>query len=222
MPDFSLESAVLTAAGPPYPFVAGVDEVGMGALAGPIVAASVVLCDYGEPPPWVGDLDDSKRLSPRKRERLYSLIMGGATAVGVGWAMNMEIDSDGIVAAHSRAIVQAFSECRTALRGAGLAAVVDGEDLDYLRGELGGGASIFRNRADSRSCSVAAASIVAKVTRDFYMIMSRNTYPRHLFEVHKGYGTAAHLEALGRWGVTPLHRRSFRPVRGGNFPEYVR
>jgi len=225
MPDFSLEIHVADPGLRFCPYVAGVDEVGMGPLAGPIVAAAVVLGDLRSiklsDTPWILDLDDSKKLSPRKRERLYSLIVAEATVVGVGWATNFEVDDVGIVNAHGRALTRAFTECRRALGNDDLAAVVDGEGLDYLRSDLGGYPSVFRDKADSRSYSVAAASIVAKVTRDFYMVAAKNTYPHHGFEQHKGYGTAGHLEALKRWGVTALHRRTFEPIKSGNFLEYT-
>ena len=224
MPDFSLELLALERAGIlRTPFVAGIDEVGMVAIAGPIVAAAVVLVPWFNTrrDKWYLEIDDSKKLSPKKRGQLYSLIIEKAQAVGIGWAPNMMIDADGVSIAHRSALVSAFSNCRAVLGATNLVAVVDGEVLSSLRDDLGGSASVFTNKADSRSYSVAAASIIAKVERDFYMTMSRNTYKHHGFETHKGYATAKHLAALREHGVTSLHRRSFEPLKSGNFPRFI-
>lgn len=225
MPNFALETSALCQAGQPYPFVAGIDEVGMGALAGPIVAAAVVLAHL-RVEPWLAGVDDSKKLSPKRREQLYGVIMLRAVAIGIGWATNEEIDREGLVNAHSRALVMAFEECRGELWSermrqgytptkAEVVSIVDGENLGFLRGELGGDASLFCDKADSKSYSVAAASIVAKVTRDLYMSgeIPKGTHRGFSWGSHKGYGTARHMEELKLYGPTSLHRLSFKPCK---------
>ena len=192
--------------------MAGVDEVGVGALAGPVVAAAVVL---GGGEPWLVMLDDSKRLSRAVREEVRDLIVAEAPVFGVGFADSELVDEVGIAAARRRAVVAAFAECRRAVAaGFALAAVVDDRRLAYCRKELGGAASIFADHADQRSLSVAAASIVAKTWRDAYMRLAADKWPVYDFENNVGYGTPRHLAALAEHGPCELHRRSFRPLSG--------
>ena len=178
--------------------VAGIDEAGRGPWAGPVVAAAAIL-DLARVPPG---LDDSKRLSPARRAALYDALVGVA-ALGVGIAEVEEIDRLNIRQA-------TFLAMRRAVAALGIApahALVDGDalpGLDCPTSAIVGG--------DGRSLSIAAASIVAKVTRDRLMRALAEACPGYGFERHKGYGTAAHRAALARLGPSPHHRLSFRPV----------
>ncbi len=188
-----------------YFYVAGVDEAGRGPWAGPVVAAAVIL------PPQREDLeealagvDDSKRLTPAGREVLYARIMDVALAVGVGEASHREIDDLGIVPATRLAMQRAI---------AALSHPPDYLLLDHIRlPEVNLPQESF-TRGDARVLSIAAASIVAKVTRDRIMEELDARYPGYGFAQHKGYGTAAHREALRRLGPSPIHRRTWAPVR---------
>lgn len=187
-----------------YRAVAGMDEAGRGAWAGPVVAAAVIL-----PPdpvalaPLLGRVDDSKRLSPGARERLYDLIRAHALGVGVGSVPAVEIDRIGIVPATQAAMKQAVEA---------LASPPDFLLVDYLT--LPGVPWPQRGlpHGDALSLSIAAASIIAKVTRDRLMITFDTACPGYGFAQHKGYGTAGHRAALERLGPSPLHRLSFQPV----------
>ena len=209
-PSFDLEQDVRKRADNPNLYVAGVDEVGVGALAGPVMAAAVVL--YGTES-WVSQLDDSKRLTHKKRDYLHDLIIEEARAFGLGYATREEIDDVGIASARRRAIVRAFNECKDSLGVADLAAVVDDRRLARLRPDLGGSPSIFADKADQRSYNVAAASIVAKVIRDRYMQKMSGMYENYDFGNNKGYGTPKHLAAIKERGPCPIHRQSFEPMK---------
>ncbi len=178
-------------------FIAGVDEAGRGPLAGPIVAAAVILGGRIE------GVDDSKRLTARAREALFDLITGGDHAVGVAIVSADRIDRIGIQPANYEAMAKALA----ALEPQPEFALVDGFNIPGCA---------FRHRrivkGDQRSWSIGAASIVAKVTRDRLMIALDAEHPEYGFARHKGYGTAAHLEALARFGPCPAHRRSFAPL----------
>ncbi|KKL84225.1 hypothetical protein LCGC14_1966860 [marine sediment metagenome] len=214
-PSFELEQDVRKRAGNFELLVCGVDEVGVGSLAGPVMAAAVVLSGTE---PWVSGLDDSKRLTPKKRDRLHALIVEQAQAFGLGYANQEEIDDVGIASARRRAIVRAYDECRDALGGGELAAVVDDRRLAWLRSDLGGRASIFADKADQRSYSVAAASIVAKVIRDRYMQKMGAMYDAYGFDTNVGYGTPKHIAAIKEHGPCPLHRLSFEPMKSMSTP----
>ena len=188
-----------------YRCVVGLDEAGRGAWAGPVVAAAVVL------PPRRSDLaaalcgvNDSKQLSPRRREELYPLIWQTALAVGVGQAGPQFIDAHGIVPATHEAM-------RMALRQ--LVVAPDYLLIDALR--LPGVKVPQRGliHGDARVLSIAAASIVAKVTRDRLMVALEPQHPGYGFAAHKGYGTATHRAALQRLGPCAIHRLSFSPLR---------
>jgi ribonuclease HII len=182
--------------------VAGVDEAGRGPWAGPVVAAVVVLDPATLPAGLALRLDDSKRLAPRVREELFAGLATFAR-VGVGRAEAAEIDAVNVLEATMLAMARALA----ALGAAPDLALVDGNRPPALpcavRCVVGG---------DGRSLSVAAASIVAKVTRDRLMVELARDWPGYGFERNKGYGTAEHRRALERLGVTPEHRRSFRPI----------
>jgi ribonuclease HII len=190
--------------------VAGVDEAGRGPLAGPVAAAAVVL------PPgltgkesWLLALDDSKRLSARQREAAYKLILGHAVAVAVVEESSDEIDRIGIGRAVIRAMMKAVGQ---------LAVKPEHLLLDYVPIKECPYPYETLVKGDSRSYSIAAASIVAKVTRDRTMERAEKLYPGYNFARNKGYGTARHREQLAILGPCPLHRRSFAPLRQSLLP----
>lgn len=181
--------------------VAGVDEVGRGPIAGPVVAAAVIL-DPECVRAWWSDLRDSKQLSPGERERLAAFIVDEC-AWAVGVSSHEEVDAAGIVEATRRAIRRALA----ALPATPSFVITDALALPEVA---------LPQRAlthgDALSLSVAAASIVAKVHRDRLMCEHHESWPVYGFERNKGYGTAEHLRALAEHGVCPIHRRSFAPV----------
>ncbi len=183
--------------------VAGVDEAGRGALAGPVVAGAVV-SDWCDALPWHSDVRDSKQLTAAKRERLCELILKETLSVGVGIIQSDEIDRVGIAAAARKAMYRAL-ETLTVTPGCVL---IDWFTLSALRtrqeGVPGG---------DAYCLSIACASIVAKVTRDRIMRDLDHQYEGYGFAAHKGYGTEEHLRQLAARGVTPVHRLSYAPVR---------
>lgn len=195
-PDLSLERAV-------GGLVAGVDEAGRGPWAGPVVAAAVVFDEGGPPAPLRAGIDDSKRCSAVRRAALYPAIVACASAA-VGTASVAEIDGTNIL----RASLLAMRRAVARLDRAPTLALVDGNRAPALpcpvRTVVGG---------DRRSMSIAAASIIAKVTRDRLMTRLSGRYPAYGWDRNAGYGTPAHRLALTRHGPTPHHRRSFRPVR---------
>ena len=187
-----------------YRTVAGIDEVGRGAWAGPVVAAAVVLPpDAAGLAALLGSVDDSKKLTPAARRRLSSLIRSRALAVGLGSVPAPEIDQLGIVPATRRAMTEAVMA---------LTPPPDFLLIDYLT--LPGVACPQQGIAhgDAICLSIAAASIIAKVARDDWMAAQDEDYPGYSFAQHKGYGTARHAGALGRLGPCALHRLSFGPV----------
>lgn len=185
--------------------VAGVDEAGRGPLAGPVVAAAVILA----PGQDITEMRDSKTLSCTVRERLAEKILVEAHAWSVAWADRAEIDVLNILQATMLAM-------RRAIIGLGVrpcAVRVDGNrlpDLDFGGYRIDGRAVV---RGDASVPAIAAASILAKTTRDRIMERMDTLYPGYRFAQHKGYGTALHRECLQRHGPSAIHRRSFRPVR---------
>jgi ribonuclease HII len=177
--------------------IAGVDEAGRGPLAGPIVAAAVIL---GAP---IDGVDDSKRLTESQRESHFVEITGGTHAVGVAIVPPERIDEIGI----QRANYQAMSQALDALKPQPDFALVDGF---VIPGCVVPHCRIVKG--DQRSCSIAAASVVAKVTRDRMLLTLDHAHPEYGFARHKGYATAEHLDALERLGPCPAHRRSFAPL----------
>jgi ribonuclease HII len=183
-----------------FEVVAGVDEAGRGPLAGPVVAAAVVLA----PDRFIGGLADSKALTPARREALAEEIEANAVAWSVGRAEVEEIDSINILQASLLAMRRAV----LALRVAPEKVLVDGNccpDLECVVQAIVGG--------DACIPAISAASILAKVTRDREMEQLHRLYPCYGFDRHKGYPTAAHLAALTKYGPSPLHRKTFGPVR---------
>ena len=177
--------------------IAGVDEAGRGPLAGPVVAAAVILCPEG-----IAGVDDSKRLSAMRREELFALIMARCT-VGIGLASVAEIDALNILHATMLAMVRAVE----ALGVEPGEILVDGNRCPQWR---------YRSRAiiggDGIEPCISAASIIAKVSRDRMMVALDADHPGYGWASNKGYGAAAHLEALRQLGPTAHHRRSFAPV----------
>lgn len=173
---------------------AGIDEAGRGPLAGPVVAACVVM----PPQPLLPGVDDSKKLSEKRREALFDAVRGCARFVGVGVATAREIDELNILQATRLAMARAAQGAPCALF------LVDAIDSLDVPGEVRG---IIHG--DALCYSIAAASIIAKVTRDRMMRELDARYPQYGFAAHKGYGTRAHIEALRTLGPCPEHRRSF-------------
>ncbi len=193
MPDYSYE---LNALQNGFAAVCGVDEAGRGPLAGPVYAAAVIL-----PQGLVIEgLNDSKKLSEKKRELLYDEITKNAVAWSVAYATEKEIDEYNILQATFLAMKRAVESLEP---GADYA-LIDGNRMPSL--DIPGETVI---KGDSLSMSIAAASILAKVTRDRLMLDIDKMYPQYQFSKHKGYGTKLHYEMLAEHGVSPVHRRSF-------------
>lgn len=179
--------------------IAGLDEAGRGPLAGPVVAAAVVLPQKGK---WTG-VDDSKKLSAGQREEIFPLLFEKALGVGVGIVDAQEIDRLNILQASLKAMQLAVGNL--SLPPDFL--LIDG--IHSLRLPL---PQQTIPKGDQRCLSIAAASIVAKVTRDRLMAAYHDQYPQYNFARHKGYGTQEHLQAIRKYGCCPLHRRSFRTI----------
>ncbi|NMB48188.1 ribonuclease HII [Candidatus Kuenenbacteria bacterium] len=186
--------------------VAGLDEAGRGAWAGPVVAAAVVLPQNLK----INGLKDSKLLTPKKREELFIVINKQALAVGVGIISEQVIDKEGIIAATRQAFITAIEKIK--------------DRVDYL---LADGIKIFEHalptefyiKGDRKILSVAAASVVAKVTRDNILKDYHQKYPVYGFDQHKGYGTSEHERKLDQHGWCIIHRQSFRPIAEGRWAE---
>lgn len=181
-------------------FVAGVDEAGRGCLAGPVVAACVILPKDLQ----ISGVDDSKKLSPKKREELFDVITRDSVSFGIGIVGPEEIDKINILQASLKAMriavsLSRISPCHVLVDGnkeipelqIPQRAIIDGDALSY---------------------SIAAASILAKVSRDRLMVEMEKRFPAFKFSLHKGYGTKAHLEELRKFGPTQIHRKTFEPV----------
>ena len=197
------EELALFASG--YACVAGVDEAGRGAWAGPVCAAAVVLpLHKPDLSALLTGVRDSKQCTPRQREALWPIIVTVAQKVGVGWATSAEVDELGIVPATRQAMARAVGR----LDGA-----TDALLVDYVRLPDLALPQRVLPKADVHCLSVAAASIVAKVERDRLMVALDGDFPGYGFARHKGYGTQQHREALARLGPSPIHRLSWRPMR---------
>jgi len=200
MPDFSIERMYLDRG---LERIAGLDEAGRGSLFGPVVAAAVVLPPSwirGDSPPWLAGVDDSKRLSPAKREKLARLLLQEALGVGVGLSTSREVDRLNI----QRASLTAMKRAAAGLESAPDVLLVDGfalKDVHYVQERVIHG--------DQRSLSIAAASILAKVLRDRMMVRLDGMFEGWGLSRHKGYGTREHFRTLARSGATPLHRQTF-------------
>lgn len=181
-------------------FVAGVDEAGRGPLAGPVVAAAVMF----PPGSWIDGVDDSKKLSAKRREELFELICQQALSVGIGIISHTIIDQINIYQAAVQAMIEAVSKLAPLPQHV----LVDGPIQPWRGHNDIPSTSIIDG--DTKCFSIAAASIVAKVTRDRMMIELDKQFPQYGFARHKGYGTKEHYEALRKFGPCEIHRRSFR------------
>ena len=189
-----------------YKYICGVDEAGRGPLCGPVVAAAVILpkdiCIEG--------VNDSKKLSEKKREKLYDEIMARALAVGIGISDVDVIEKVNILNATKLAMIQAINDLQITPDYV----IVDGNQKIDITIPLD---TVIKG--DSKSESIACASIIAKVTRDRMLLKYDKEYPEYGFSKHKGYGTKLHIEAIKEYGITPIHRPSFCQKfinKGGN------
>ncbi len=183
-----------------YTLIAGVDEAGRGCLAGPVVAGAVIL-----PAAWsVADINDSKQLSASKRDALFEIIQRAAVSVGVGIMAEKVVDEVNILQATYRAMEEA------------IAALSPAPDYVLLDAVTLAGVALPQKgmpKGDQLSISIAAASIIAKVTRDRLMVEYDRLYPEYGFAGHKGYGTKQHRQAIAAHGPCPIHRKTFRGVK---------
>lgn len=179
-----------------YEYICGIDEVGRGPLAGPVVTGAVILpkdCD-------ILYLNDSKQLSEKKREELYDIIMEKAVAVSVGYNSPERIDEINIL----QATLEAFEQSLEKMNPRPTLLLNDAVKLPHVTIP-----QVPIIKGDAKSISIAAASIIAKVTRDRLMVQYDEIYPEYGFASNKGYGSASHIEAIKKYGPTPIHRRSF-------------
>lgn len=200
MPDFHLEKSL-------QGYIAGIDEAGCGPWAGPVVAGAVIFTTYeGLPNDLLKCLDDSKKMTPKRREQVFTILkefIGSLCYVGIGQASEREIDQLNI----RQAALLAMGRAITNLKKKPDHLLVDG--TGQPKTEYPAQAII---KGDQRSFSIAAASVVAKVTRDRYMRNLATQYPMYGWDQNAGYGTAAHQKALRDYGITPHHRYSFAPI----------
>jgi ribonuclease HII len=186
-----------------YESVAGLDEAGRGAWAGPVVAAAVIFT----PVCRIDGVDDSKKLTPSKREKLYAEIVSSCVAYGVGIVDSRIVDEINILQATKMAMRQA------------VAGLHPPPDFLLIDGNAPIESEVPQQTiidGDALSFTIAAASILAKVTRDRLMVQWSGTFPQHGFDQHKGYGTKRHQDALKEHGITPIHRRSYAPIAAIN------
>lgn len=180
-----------------FRLVCGIDEAGRGPLAGPVCAAAVILPIGTD----IDGLNDSKKLTEKKREMLFPMIIENATAYGIGFASEQEIDEINIL----NATFLAMSRAVEALGISPDLLLIDGNQ----KPKIGVGEEVTVIKGDAKSVSVAAASVLAKVSRDRYMLEKSQEYPQYAFEKHKGYGTKLHYEKIAEYGVSPIHRKTF-------------
>lgn len=191
--DYSFEIAAMNQG---FKTVCGVDEAGRGPLAGPVYAAAVILPVGVE----IEGLNDSKKLSEKKREELFDVINDIAVSVCVGIATEKEIDEINILQATFLAMTRAIN----GLEIPADYAIIDGNRMPNLNID---GETVVKG--DGKVMSVAAASIIAKVSRDRFMLEMAEKYPQYQFQKHKGYGTKLHYEMIEKYGISPIHRKTF-------------
>lgn len=185
-----------------YNYIGGCDEAGRGPLIGDVVAACVVLPkDYDNPL-----INDSKKLTEKKREELYDIIMRDALAVGVGKVSPKEIDEINIYEASRKAMIIAYNEANKKINIDYL--LTDAMPIDTLSIPV---KNIIKG--DAKSITIAAASIIAKVTRDRDLLMLDKKYPEYGFKSHKGYPTKKHLEAIYKYGIIEGYRKTYKPIK---------
>ncbi len=185
--------------------ILGIDEVGRGPWAGPLVVGAVVL---DETSCGIEGLADSKNLTDKRRRALEPFIKERALGYGLGWVHADELDVIGLSAALRLAAIRAVEAIKVPYHQI----IIDGT-INFLSNTTKGGYVTTLPKADALIPSVSAASILAKVARDTYMVEQAIRYPQYGFDTHVGYGTARHRAALERYGVTPLHRTSFTPIQ---------
>ena len=180
-----------------YQYICGIDEAGRGPLAGPVVVASVILPEDS----FIEGVNDSKKVSEKKREKLYEIIKEEAISYGIGISWQNEIDEINILQATKKSLTRSIEDLQVKPEIILVDALnnIDTKGIPY-RSIIKGDAKIY---------SIAAASILAKVTRDRIMREMDEIYPQYGFARHKGYGTANHMEAIREYGLCPIHRRSF-------------
>ena len=183
-----------------HTFICGCDEAGAGPLAGPVYAAAVILPLGVE----IDGLNDSKKLTEKKREALFPVIQERAAAWAVAWVDAWEIDATDILSARMKAMQLAIDQLEP---GADFALIDGNRDHGRSAAILTPHRCLIKG--DSLSASIAAASILAKVSRDRWMVKAAEEYPEYQFQKHKGYGTKLHYELLRTYGPSPIHRRSF-------------
>lgn len=188
--------------------ILGIDEVGRGPWAGPLVIGAAILPD--DKPDWCQDLTDSKKLTAKKRELLADIILREAPATALGWVSSREIDSLGLSESLRLATRRAVSSIQSE-KIPFTEIIIDGTQ-NFLKGTPLEPHVTILKKADFLIKEVSAASIIAKVARDTYMTDLAGVYPDYAFDSHVGYGTAAHRNAILKYGVTPEHRQSFRPI----------
>lgn len=186
------------------PYVAGIDEAGRGAWAGPVAAGAVILPSGPAISAQLEGVRDSKKMTPKQREHWFAVIQQISVSWGIGYASNVEIDAYGILPATKLAMRRAVAQC---IPAAG-ALVIDAVKLPEVPLP-----QLSMNFGDSLSLSIAAASVFAKVSRDRWMLVAANRYPGYGFECHKGYGTRQHSTALGHKGACEIHRFTYKPIR---------
>lgn len=195
MVDFEIENGYAKEG---FKAICGIDEAGRGPLAGPVYAAAVIL----PPDCEIEGLNDSKKLTEKKREALFDVIKEKALAYGIGTASEKEIDEINILNATFLAMKRAVEklEIKPDL------ALVDGNREPHISDDI---KEITIVKGDAKSMSIAAASVLAKVSRDRFMLEMAEKYPQYEFEKHKGYGTKLHYERIAEYGISEIHRRSF-------------
>lgn len=204
MPDFHLEKELHTQG-----LIFGLDEAGRGPWCGPVIAACVCWPDFDIPPELAKQIDDSKKLSPLKRKMLFDLIMQSQALVGIGLSSSLEIDEKNILQATFLAMRRALEQISENAHIQPAAVLIDGNRLPK-EWKIPAKAVIH---GDHLSLSIAAASIVAKVTRDQLMKELAKSHPQYGWDRNAGYGTREHIEAIEKYGITPIHRRTYAPIR---------
>lgn len=189
-----------------YKYVVGIDEAGRGPLAGPVCAGAVLInenCNISE------IVRDSKKMTKKKREEAFDFIVGNSLAFGVCMIDSQKIDRYGIQIAVRMAMEGALKELESMLGKKAQYLIIDGNNVESIEGY----SQMKIKRGDLNHYSISCASILAKVTRDRYMNDISNMYPNYGFEKHVGYGTKQHIEAINKYGICPIHRRSFSPIK---------
>lgn len=184
-----------------FNYVCGTDEAGRGPLAGPVVAAAVILKKGAKLP----GVDDSKKLSEKKRNALLQVIKDNAIAIGISMVSPQEIDQVNIYRSAKNAMISAIKSLKVKPDFILADAMMLEEEIGIPIESL--------IKGDQRSISIAAASIIAKVTRDQYMLEMDELFPQYGFKKHKGYPTKDHIKAIEQYGISPIHRKTFEPIK---------